>query len=311
MFIEGETFDDLLRKGLSFLISHGKQINPSKGPAIESIGISMKLENPLARFSRTETRATLFSALGETLWYLSGSDRFEQVEYYIPSYRIHCGTPPNVDVSEAAYGPRLRRQLAKISHQVKKPDTRKAVVAIFKESDHENLYDVPCTCVIQFFPRAGVLHAMGQMRSNDIYMGMAHDIFAFTFIQEYLARSNGLEVGEYIHQVGSLHLYESDRERADRYLGLGVADTIPMPAMPVRGAEAGLSWLLAAEAAIRLGSQCPDEPENLDVYWKDLARILKLKSAVVSNDKEQMVSIGGSMHSDCFKTFIDDEIAKK
>jgi thymidylate synthase len=210
MFIEGETFDDLLRKGLQAVLEHAHPIKPTKNDAAEIIGVSLKLNNPLARFSRTENPGVLYSALGETLWYLSGSDEFDVIEHYIRSYRERCETPAHVVHSEAAYGPRLKSQMPFIKDKIRKPDTRKAVVAIYREADQHNLYDVPCTCVLQFFPRSGVLHAMAQMRSNDVYTGMAHDIFAFTMIQEFLARSAGLEVGYYVHQVGSFHLYDED-----------------------------------------------------------------------------------------------------
>src|SRR3954467_11061230 len=106
MFIEGETFDDILRKGLRQLLDQGHPIRPSKGDATEVIGACLKLQNPRARFSRTETRGVLYSALGETLWYLSGSDEFDFIEHYIPGYRQRCETPADVKRSEAAYGPR-------------------------------------------------------------------------------------------------------------------------------------------------------------------------------------------------------------
>jgi thymidylate synthase len=309
MFIDGETFDDLLRKSIELVRAHGQPIKPSKGDASELIGLSMRLRNPRARFSRTETRATLFSALGETLWYLSGSDDFDAIEYYIPSYRAHCNTPAHVKQSEAAYGPRIIKQLEFVKAQVRKPDTRKAVLSIYRAEDHANLYDVPCTCALQFFPRSGVLHALGQMRSNDLYMGMAHDIFAFTFLQELLARSAGLEVGAYHHQVGSLHLYERDRDRALRYLDTGVADTIPMPKMPVGDPESGLQWLLSTERAIRESLPLPDT-RGIDSYWQDLAGILKLKALTAGGTIGEMSAVKAAMTSDSFQTFITDEIAK-
>ena len=52
------------------------------------------------------------------------------------------------------------------------------------------------------------------MRSNDAYIGLAHDVFAFTFMQEIVARDVGLDLGTYTHSVGSLHLYDQDERRA-------------------------------------------------------------------------------------------------
>lgn len=67
MYFEGNTFDDLLRAALQAILDRGRPIKPSKGDALEIIGATLRLTNPLARFSRTEDRGVLFSALGETL----------------------------------------------------------------------------------------------------------------------------------------------------------------------------------------------------------------------------------------------------
>jgi thymidylate synthase len=199
--------------------------------------------------------------------------------------------------------------MAFIKEQVRKRDTRKAVIAIYREADQRNSFDVPCTCTLQFFPRAGVLHAMAQMRSNDVYRGMAHDIFAFTMLQEFLARSAGLEIGSYIHQVGSLHLYEKDRDSAQSYGGRGIPDTVPMDPMPRGDPQSGLSWLLRAEALLRAGASMPDSSDT-DPYWHDLARLLRVKKLREAKDEAGLRAIRDIMHSTVFHTFIQDEISK-
>ena len=309
MYIEGDTFDDLLRKGLRALLDGGRLIKPGKGQALELIGVTLRLADPLARFSRTESRGVLFSALGETLWYLSGSDQFDIIEHYIPTYRARCDTPVEVQKSEAAYGPRLLSQMPKIIEAIGKNDTRRAVISIFREADHGNKHDVPCTCTLQLFPRSGVLHALAHMRSNDVYTGMAHDIFAFTFLQEYLARATGLELGHYVHQVGSFHLYDADRAPVERYLAGGIADDIPMHPMPSDDPQGGLNWLLAAEASLRLRGILPD-PIGIDPYWQDLAALLRVRPLRLARKKDELNSILQTMRSRAFRTFLQDEIAR-
>jgi len=307
VFIQGETFDDLLRQGIELILHQGERIRPTKGPARELVGASLALSNPRARFSRTEARSVLYSALGETLWYLSGSDRFDDIEYYIPHYRERCGVPADVQVSEAAYGPRIAVQMPYIIQAIRKNDTRNAVLAIYREDDHHNRYDTPCTCSLQFLPRSGKLHAVAQMRSNDLYMGMAHDIFAFTMIQEILARTAKLELGSYTHHVGSFHLYESDEQRAARYLESGVADTVPMDPMPVKDPATDLEWLMQAERAIRIGQDAPS-PDGVNNYWQDLASLLEAKRE--QHNKARLIEIRAGMHSHAFGTFLQDAIGR-
>lgn len=309
MNIEGGTFDDLLRRSLVALLERGRPIRPSKGPALEVIGASMRLANPLARFSRTESRGVLSAALGETLWYLSGSDEFDVIEHYIKGYRTFCGTPPHIARSEAAYGPRLKEQMAFIFDTVRKTDTRNAVISIYREADHRNEYDVPCTCTLQFLPRSGVLHALAHMRSNDVYRGMPHDVFAFTMLQEIVARSAGLELGAYVHQVGSFHLYDADADRARRYLAGGIADDIPMDPMPAGDPGPGLDWLLKAEAPLRTGGALPDST-GIAPYWQDLARLLQARPLREAGDRDGLVRLRDRLHSGVFRTFLQDEIAR-
>ena len=88
MHIKAETLDDLMRQVLDKLLRRGDRNTASKGPSRELLSVLLTIENPRARFSRTESRATLFSCLGETLWHLSGSDRLDFIEYYIVTAQI-------------------------------------------------------------------------------------------------------------------------------------------------------------------------------------------------------------------------------
>jgi thymidylate synthase len=66
------------------ILSRGEQIYPTKGGpngAFEIAGVLLEISNPRARLSRTETRGRIFSALGELLWYLSGSNEVDFIAY--------------------------------------------------------------------------------------------------------------------------------------------------------------------------------------------------------------------------------------
>ena len=309
MQIIGETIDDLLRCGLQRLLEQGSHINPRKGAATELVGVNLRLGNPRARFSRMETRGILYSALGEILWYLSGSDEFSFIEHYIPKYRERCNTPSGVEHAEAAYGPRIQHQLPYLKELLHKPDTRRAVISIYRHEDQKNLYDFPCTCILQFLPRNGKLHAIAYMRSNDIFIGFPHDVFAFTFIQEWLACCSGLKLGEYIHMVGSFHLYADDRERAHKYLEEGVADTVPMDPMPNDDPEGSLEWLQQTESAARAQTSCP-EGSKIAAYWHDLALIFQARRLRVARLANELERLRDAMHSSVFRAFLNDEIDK-
>lgn len=313
MLFKANTLDDALGNIMRRLLRRGKRTLSSKGRAREFTGVLIKLSDPRARFSSSEGRGTLISFLGETLWYLSGSDRLKHIEYYIPKYRTFINASPQTLRARGAYGPRLfgggeTSQMAKLLTMLKQKhdtsDTRQAVAQIFDRSDLKpGNGDVPCTTTLQFLPRSGKLHAAVTMRSNDVYRGFPSDVFAFTFIQELVARTLGLEVGSYSHFVGSLHLYDSDEAKARDYLNEGFQTPISMPSMPESDPWASVGWLLTAEEAWRCG--LPEPPASgIGPYWLDLARLLRIKALHNKRDMRQLVQVKNEMMSPLYNAFI-------
>ena len=271
------------------------------------------MRKPRARVSRTEQRATLFTCLGETLWYLSGSDRLDAIEYYIPNYRSFSDLPPEAVKAEGAYGPRLFgtgggidqvRRVIDMLGRADKHDTRQAIIQIFDKSDIGNL-DVPCTCTLQFFARGKLLHCHAAMRSNDAYLGLPHDIFAFTFLQELVARSIGHELGAYHHAVGSLHLYDSKEAAARTYIEEGWQSSVEvMSPMPLGDPWPALHWLLEQERAIRGGRVSIESATGIDPYWVDLARLLLIKAYFDRKDMRNLVRESRALTSAGYTNFI-------
>lgn len=287
MYIEEQTLDDILHAVYSKFTSVEPELKlnhleSSKGPNTEIIGAIIVLNNPRARLSRTEDRATLFSCLGEFLWYLSGKNLLEFINYYIPKYKEFSDDGVTV---HGGYGPRIfnkeKSQFQTIIDLLKrKESTRQAIIQIFDKSDLYTAYkDIPCTCTMQFFIRNNRLDMVTHMRSNDVYKGLAHDIFAFTMIQELLCSILSLELGVYRHFIGSLHIYDDDKKKIEKYLSEGYQSTNKtMPKMPpVQDFEEFIRILMYIEAEIRENNVCPNlENPLLNIYWQDICRLLHL-----------------------------------
>jgi thymidylate synthase len=312
MLFKAATLDDTLGNIIRRLLKSGEPILPRKGRAREFTSVLVELSDPRARFSRTEGRGALISFLGETLWYLSASDRLKHIEHYIPKYRTFIKASPRAVRAPGAYGPRLfggehsqmTKLLAMLKQKQDNSDTRQAVAQIFDRSDLKpDNGDVPCTTTLQFLPRKGKLHLATTMRSNDVYRGFPGDVFAFTFIQELVARTLGLELGTYSHFVGSLHLYDTDEARARDYLNEGFQTPVGMPSMPEGDPWPSVKWLLEAEMAIRCGLQEPPA-SGIDHYWLDLARLLRIKVLYDKRDMRQLVQVKNEMVSPTYNAFI-------
>jgi thymidylate synthase len=309
LYITAPILDDLLRKVFQQLLNkkllNGRgRVSPTKGPNVERTGVMLNIDKPRARLSRTERKGTLFSCLGEFLWYASGTSHLDFISYYIPIYDQYAEEDGSI---HGAYGPRIfgepNGQLERIISGLRaNPASRKAVIQIFDAADTEKSYkDVPCTCTMQFLVRSDRLDMVTYMRSNDAFKGLPHDVFAFTMIQELVARSLGVELGTYKHAVGSLHLYDEDRDKAEEFLSEGWQSEVLMPEMPRGDPWPSLRMLLDAESDIRLGRVVRTNLQEIDSYWADLIRILQIfnytkdtqehaKFALIAPLKQRMAS---------------------
>jgi thymidylate synthase len=281
MYFSAKTIDDLLRTAFRKLLESKNYVKASRGSMTELTGVLLQLTNPRARLSRTETKGRLFSCLGELFWYLAKTDDLTFIRYYLSHYAEESDDGQTV---YGAYGPRLfsMRENNQIANVVKllreRPTSRRAVIQLFDAADIAKVHKgIPCTCTLQFMIRDNHLILFTNMRSNDTFIGLPYDVFAFTMLQEIIARALGIDVGPYKHAVGSLHLYERNRKAAQQYLEEGWQETVEvsMPPMPLGDPWPALRTLLKAESDIRQG-KAPDLPAlKLDHYWTDLARLCR------------------------------------
>lgn len=322
-FLE-KTLDDVMHVVIEEILSRGEPIYPTKGGpdgALEIAGVLLEISDPRARLSRTETRGRIFSALGELLWYLSGSNEVDFIAYYVEKY---------AQLAEdgkifGGYGPRLLswrgadqswkgvNQISNITRILKtKKDSRNAVIQLFDSTDLAAKHkDVPCTCTLQFMLRDGKLHLFTNMRSNDVHLGLPHDVFCFTMLQEIIANSVGADLGFYKHAVGSMHLYVKDKGPAKRFLKEGYQRTTAvMQPMPKGDPWPEIKRVLAAEAAIRTGTSTAASTPGMDPYWADLVRLLEVFAAKRRKDIAGIKAIGANMSNQVYVKFIDRVIRK-
>lgn len=316
MEICGDSLDDILIDLYQSLLGSGRPNTGSRGSTYEVLGTAIRLRRPRARLSRSENRGKPFSALAEFLWYLSGSGDLEFIRPYIPDY-VKEATDGRIP---GAYGPRIfsmRSGIDQLDHVTKlldwKPTSKRAVIQLFNAEDIALDYaavrgegfvyrEVPCTVSLQFHLREGLLHLSVNMRSNDAYKGLPHDVFCFTMIQEMMARRLGAEPGEYLHYAGSMHIYEPDLDEVRGYVTEGHQKIVEMPPMPP-GDPFGLSeTLLEAEGRIRAGEPCSAAELAPSPYWADFLRLLQAFWA--SGDEAKLDALRADI-APAFRIFVD------
>lgn len=310
MYFKADTLDDLLHEVLENLLQLEEKVTASRGTFTEIFGVILHLTNPLARLSRSETKGKAFSVLGEWLWYLSGTNNLDFIDYYLPG-RYAKESDDKVAV-RSAYGERLfnHRGINQIQSVIallnKKWTTRRAVIQLFDASDLERDYaSIPCTCTLQFLVRDNKLNMFVNMRSNDAYIGLAHDVFAFTMIQELVARSIEIELGEYKHSAASLHLYEEHAALASTYVAEAWQSTIAMPKMPLGDPWHAITKVRSIENAIRVSGVADVSNSSLDDYWKDLCWLLAAYRAYKAKNVNGLLELRSNLSCDTFKVFID------
>ncbi|MEQ8443866.1 MAG: thymidylate synthase [Alphaproteobacteria bacterium] len=335
-----DSLDDLMHEVFARLLDARRnfRVEASKGKNTEVFGALLELKNPRARLSRSQARSMAFSALGEFLWYVSGSRQVSFVEHYLPGYRAFSNDGVTAN---GAYGPRLfgenagsrragtsewNRVIRTLEHG---PGSRNAVIQLFSNSDAtQGNKDKPCTCTLQFAIRNDLLFLHTHMRSNDVIKGLPHDVFSFTMLQEMAAHQLGIGIGSYYHSVASLHLYDDTdvdkpRKKAKDFVREGLHDYVPMPEMPQGNPWPALDKLLEAEADIRMGQHVDYTELGLSPYWTDFAIMLRVHSAfrtfdALSAENPKRIGtlreISGMMNdlsSDVYRLYIRDRLSKK
>lgn len=307
-----ETLDDMLHEVLRALLKEKKTYTATKGEFTELFGCCLHLKNPRGRLSRSEGKSKVFSALGELMWYLSGETKLDFIDYYIPG-RFQQESDDQISV-RSGYGSRLFsfngiNQVNNIVNLLKAGGTsRRAVIQLFDASDLEQRYQsVPCTCTLQFIVRDDLLHMFVAMRSNDAFLGLPHDIFSFTMLQELVARTLGLEIGDYKHCAGSLHLYTEHAAAARQYLDEGFQSKIAMSPMPVGDPWQNVALLQAYERHLREGNSFESHPE-WPSYWQHLACLLEAHQAYKKRDIATLEKLTEQLRPTEFKMFVQAKV---
>jgi thymidylate synthase len=206
-----------------------RAVSPRGQKSKDLANCQLIIENPQDRLIFNPIRnVNLAAIIGETLWYLRGSDSLEEIAYYLPRMREFSDDGIKIN---SAYGKRLTHLKTIVEQLRSDPDTKRACHPILSADDLETLpgtKDFPCTLGVQFLNRGNTLDMINYARSYDVFWGLQHDVFFFTFLQEIMALETGAQLGSYRHVVGVFNLYERHYEKAERILRCPKEYSTPM-----------------------------------------------------------------------------------
>ena len=215
--------NDMFVSLLKNVWNNGSDVNSRGSKQKELLFQSFTLTDPTKLDITSEARK--FSknyAVSEWLWYLSTDRSAENIGKLA---KIWSNIADENGEVESNYGSYFWLQWSWVYNELLSDnDTRRATMVVNQpHHKHANPKDYPCTQYVQFLIRDGRLHMSVNMRSNDIIFGLCNDVFTFCLFQQMMlnelnSRGLDLELGEYHHFAGSLHLYETHFAKAQKIL---------------------------------------------------------------------------------------------
>lgn len=110
-------------------------------------------------------------------------------------------------------------QISEVITQIKEnPDSRRLIVSAWNVAEVPNMALAPCHAMFQFYVAEGKLSLQLYQRSADVFLGVPFNIASYALLLMMVAQVCELEVGDYIHSFGDVHIYNNHLEQVKKQL---------------------------------------------------------------------------------------------
>lgn len=187
----------------------------------------------------TTKKLHLKSIVYELLWFLNGDTNIK----YLTENKVRIWdewADENGDLGPV-YGKQWRNwatsdgraidQIAALIQTIQKnPDSRRMVVSAWNVADLPQMALAPCHCLFQFYVADGKLSCQLYQRFADSFLGVPFNIASYALLTMMIAQVCDLQVGDFVHTFGDLHLYSNHIEQAKTQLARAIR---PLPTMRI------------------------------------------------------------------------------
>lgn len=222
-------YQDLLRH----ILASGYSKDDRTGTGTTSVfGYQMRFDLNEGFPLVTTKKIHLKSVIYELLWFLKGDTNIG----YLNEHGVRIWNEwadPNGDLGPV-YGAQWRNWNGEAIDQLKavvdtlkhNPESRRIIVSAWnpsvlpdtRKSFAENVANgkaalPPCHALFQFYVADGKLSCQLYQRSADVFLGVPFNIASYALLTMMLAQVCDLQLGDFVHTFGDVHIYNNHREQ--------------------------------------------------------------------------------------------------
>ena len=110
-------------------------------------------------------------------------------------------------------------QIGQVIERIRaEPNSRRLIVSAWNVAEVNSMALPPCHTLFQFHVAEGRLSCQLYQRSGDLFLGVPFNIASYSLLLMMVARTCGLEAGEFVHTFGDAHLYRNHVDQAREQL---------------------------------------------------------------------------------------------
>lgn len=218
-------YQDLLRH----ILATGREKGDRTGTGtISTFGYQMRFDLREGFPLLTTKKLHLKSIIYELLWFLRGDTNVQYLQEH--GVRIWNEWAREDGDLGPIYGYQWRSwpdyqgghidQIQQIIDQLRRdPDSRRMLVSAWNVAQLDQMALAPCHCLMQFYVAEGRLSLQLYQRSADVFLGVPFNIASYALLMMMIAQVTGLEVGDFVHTFGDVHIYRDHLEQVELQLG--------------------------------------------------------------------------------------------
>ena len=132
-------------------------------------------------------------------------------------------------------------QLKWVVEEIKKnPQSRRLIISAWNASQITEMAKAglpPCHTMYQFYVNNNKLSCQLYQRSADTFLGVPFNIASYALLTIMVAQVTGLELGEFVHTFGDVHIYSNHFDQVEEQLS---REFKPLPTMKIKSSVTSL-----------------------------------------------------------------------